>query len=120
MPTIIQVKNKSFKYHDQPLVVFFEEMNGSIFYLRNPELSIEKPFPKYLRIEKEKVEFAITMNVLPKCRRCGGTMKVTKVEPYIHENYRITFECQNNHCGKDSQTIYYQNEADSKGRITST
>jgi hypothetical protein len=109
MPTIIQVNNKNFKYHDLPLVVHFEEPVESVYYVRNPEQPIKKYSPKLFRIEKKKVEFAIKMKVLPECKHCGRTMNVTKVEPYIHENYRITFQCQNNQCGKDTQTIYYEN-----------
>lgn len=110
MPTIIQVNNKSFKYHDLPLVVFFEEPVESVYYVRNLEQPVKKPAPKFFRIEKKKVEFAIKMKVLPVCKHCRRTMAVTKVEPYIHENYRITFQCENNQCGKDIQTMYYQNE----------
>jgi hypothetical protein len=109
MPTIIQVNNKSFKYHDLPLVAFFEEPLVPVYYVRNPDQSTHKPTPKMLRIEKMGVEFAIKMKVLPNCKHCGRTMQVTKVEPYIHENYRITFQCQHNQCGKDIQNIYYEN-----------
>lgn len=109
MPTIIQVNNKSFKYHDLPLVAFFEDPVKSLYYVRNPEHFIKQPSPKLFRIEKKEVEFAIKMQVLPDCKHCGCTMKVTRVEPYIHENYRITFQCQNNQCGKDKRTIYYEN-----------
>ncbi|MCQ6281618.1 hypothetical protein [Bacillus sp. EB600] len=109
MPTIIQVNNQSFKYHDQPLVAFFEEPLESVYYVRNPEQHIEKTSPKLFRIKKKGVEFAIKMKVLPDCIHCGRTMQVTKVEPYIHGNYRITFHCQNNQCGKHIQTIYYEN-----------
>lgn len=109
MPTIIQVNNKRFKYHDLPLVSFLEEPCESMYYVRIPEQSSHKPSPKMLRIEKKAVDFAIKMKVLPNCKHCGRTMQVTKVEPYIHENYRITFQCQHNQCGKDSQIIYYEN-----------
>jgi hypothetical protein len=109
MPTIIQVNNKSFKYHDLPLVAFLEEPLESLYYVRNPEQSTNKPFPKMLRIEKKGVDFAIKMKALPNCKHCGRTMQVTKVEPYIHENYRITFQCQHNECGKDVQNIYFEN-----------
>lgn len=109
MPTIIQVNNKSFKFHDLPLVSFLEEPSESVFYVKNPELSAKKPSPKMLRVEKKGVEFAIKMKVLPNCKHCGRTMQVTKVEPYINENYRITFQCQENQCGKDVQIMYFEN-----------
>jgi hypothetical protein len=109
MPTIIQVNNKSFRYNDLPLVAFFEEPSESVYYVKNPVHSPSKPSPKMFRVEKRGVEFAIKMKVLPNCKHCGRTMQVTKVEPYIHENYRITFQCQHNQCGKDTQNIYYEN-----------
>lgn len=110
MPTIIQVNNKDFKYHDLPLIVFLEEPAESVYYVKNPEPPVKKPSPKLFRIEKQKVEFAITMKVLPVCKQCGRTMAVTKVEPYIHENYRITFQCHHNQCRKSTQIVYFENE----------
>jgi hypothetical protein len=109
MPTIIQVNSQSFKYHDQPLVVFCEEPLESAYYVKNPEQPIKKTSSKLLRIEKRIVEYAIKMKAIPICKHCGRTMQVTKVEPYIHENYRLTFQCQDNQCGKDKQSIYYEN-----------
>jgi hypothetical protein len=109
MPTIIQVNNKSFKYHDLPLVSFLEEPLESAYYVKNPEQTTNKPSSKMLRIEKKGVEFAIKMKVLPNCKHCGRTMQVTKVEPYIHENYRITFQCKHTQCGRDVQIIYFEN-----------
>jgi len=109
MPTIIQVNSEGFQNHERLLVVYFEDPVEQIYYVRNPKHSIRKSSPAYYRIEKKKVEFSIKMKVLPICKHCGKTMKITKVEPYIHENYRMTFHCQNNQCGKSVQTIYYEN-----------
>jgi lysyl-tRNA synthetase class I len=109
MPTIIQVNNKSFKYHDLPLVSFLEEPSENMYFVRNPEQSSSKRSPKMIQIEKKAVDFAIKMKILPNCKQCGRILQVTKVEPYIHENYRITFQCQHHQCGKDVQNIYYQN-----------
>jgi hypothetical protein len=111
VPTIIRVNDKNLKYHGQPLVVFLEEPIESAYFVRNPEYPIKKHSPKLFRIEKNKVEFAIRMKVLPSCKHCGKTMEVTNVEPYIHENYRITFHCEINQCGKDQKSIYFENVA---------
>lgn len=106
MPTIIQVNDKNFKFDEQPLVAFFEEPLESVYYVKNPETTSSH---KLLPIEKKIVEFAINMKVLPECKHCKRTMNVTKVEPYINEHYRITFQCQNNQCRKDIQSIYFEN-----------
>lgn len=111
VPTIIQVNNQNFKYHHQPLLVFLEEPKESVFYVKNPEPHTKKTSSKIVRIEKKNVEFAIKMKVLPKCKHCGEALNVLHVEPYIHENYRITFECKHNQCKKDKQWIYFENES---------
>lgn len=111
VPTIIRVNDKNLKCHGQPLVVFLEESIESAYFVRNPEYPIKKHSPKLFRIEKNKVEFAIKMKVLPCCKHCGKTMQVMNVEPYIHENYRITFQCEVNQCGKDQKSIYFENVA---------